>query len=73
MESFDEDLDVIDEFSVVNEFAAVRVRRVRSRNGERLEIHSPRFEKTVRLDATVLEALSWQTSETLSAFVEDMP
>jgi hypothetical protein len=65
-----DDVLVIDELSIVNEFALARVRKVRTRNGERLEIHSPRFGYTVRLDALILEALSWQSADTLSRFLE---
>lgn len=65
-----DDIRVIEELSIVNEFALARVRKVRTRNGERLEIHSPRFGYTVRLDALILEALSWQSADTLSKFLE---
>lgn len=64
---------VVDEFSIVNEFAGVRIRKVRTRVGERLEIHSARYDRTIRLDATTLEALSWQSPETLSKFIEEPP
>jgi hypothetical protein len=64
---------VVDEFSIVNEFAGVRIRKVRSRVGERLEIHSARHNRTIRLDATMLEAISWQSSAALSKFIEEMP
>ncbi|GEL26935.1 hypothetical protein PSU4_58890 [Pseudonocardia sulfidoxydans NBRC 16205] len=69
-ERLKDDLDVVAEYSIVNEFAAVRVRKVRSRAGERLELHSPRHDKTVRLDATVLEALARQPAEVLSQFID---
>jgi hypothetical protein len=42
---------------LANEYAAVQVRRVRTRNGVRLEI---------RLCPLELEALTWQTHETFS-------
>ncbi len=44
---------------VSNEFAAVAVRKVATRNGERLEIRSLSHEHAVRLDALALEALTW--------------
>jgi hypothetical protein len=59
------------ELSIVNEFAAVRIRKLRTRNGHRLEIHSPRLGQTVRLDALELEALSWQTPEHFSALLAE--
>lgn len=59
------------DFMVVNEFAAVRVRKVRTRNGERLELSSPLLGHAIRLDALALEALSWQTPETISRYLQD--
>ena len=53
-----------------NEFAFVRVRKVLTRNGERLEIQAPRISKVIRLDSLELESLTWQTHETLSKFME---
>lgn len=52
-----------DEATIVvsNEFAAVAVRKVRTRNGERLEIRSLGHEHTIQLDAIALEALTWST------------
>jgi hypothetical protein len=38
----------------------VRVRLVQTRNGERLEIQSLRLPYSIRLDALLLEALTWQ-------------
>jgi hypothetical protein len=55
---------------VANEFAGVRVRKVTTRNGARLEITATRRELTVYLDPTVLEALTWQTPESLSLLLE---
>lgn len=65
-----DDVEVLSEFTIVNEFAAVRVRQVRSRAGERLELHSPRHGETVRLDATLLEAIAGQSVQTLSQFID---
>jgi hypothetical protein len=66
MTSDDDVLDVDREFELTNEFATVRVRRVFTRNGMRLEITSPRLGRTVRLDPLSLESLTWQTNETFS-------
>ena len=46
---------------VSNEFAAVTVRKVATRNGERLEIRSLGHDQAVRLDALALEALTWSS------------
>lgn len=50
---------------MTNEFATVIVRKVRTRNGERLEIASPSNGRSVRLDALVLESLTWSDPLTL--------
>ena len=61
------DGDEVDgEFVVANEFTSVRVRKVRTRNGEVIEISSARVPSTVRLDALVLESLTWRTQEDLA-------
>lgn len=49
------------------------VRKVRRRNGARLEILSPERERRVYLDALLLESLAWQTPETLSESLEEPP
>ncbi len=46
---------------VSNEFAAVTIRKVSTRNGERLEIRSLGHEQVIKLDALALEALTWST------------
>jgi hypothetical protein len=56
---------------IANEFAYVVVRKVSTRNGDRLEIVSPRLHYSVRLDALILESLTWQRPEALSTFLED--
>jgi hypothetical protein len=46
---------------ITNEFACVRVRKVHTRNGERLEILSLGRERSIVLDALALESLTWST------------
>lgn len=58
-------------FEIGNEFARVRVTKVWTHNGERLEIEATRLSYTTRLDAIQLESLTWQTPETLSRLLED--
>ncbi|MFQ6330067.1 hypothetical protein ACLMAL_28560 [Nocardia sp. CWNU-33] len=58
------------ELSISNEFAHVIVRKVHTRNGERLEIESPHFGTSVRLDALQLEGISWQPTEVFSGFLQ---
>jgi hypothetical protein len=55
--------------SIVNEFGAAWVRKVATTNGERLEIYSPNMGHSVRLDALLLEALSWQDEAFFSALL----
>lgn len=46
---------------IANEFAAVAVRKVATRNGERLEIRSLGHDRAIALDALALEALTWSS------------
>jgi len=54
-----------------NEFAFTLVRKVRIRNGARLEILSPKLSYQIYLDAPLLESLTWQTTATFSRFLEE--
>lgn len=58
---------------VANEFADVQVRRIRTRNGVRLEIFSPRRGTRVHLDAVELDLLSFQEPEVFSELLERTP
>lgn len=58
---------------VANEFADVVVTRVRTRNGVRLDIWSPRRGTRVQLDAVELDCLSYQPPETFTAMLERTP
>ena len=59
--------DVVDsQIQIGNEFALVRIRKILTRNGERLEIEAPKLGHTIRLDAVALEALTWQEPEVFS-------
>lgn len=49
------------ETTITNEFTSVRVRKVQTGNGERLELDSMRLPHSIRLDALVLESLTWQS------------
>ncbi|MFD7549404.1 hypothetical protein ACFV0R_10300 [Streptomyces sp. NPDC059578] len=63
--------DVVEtEFTVVNEFTAVRISKVRTRNGHRVEIRSLRLGFHVRLDPLALESLSWQSPDVFSQFLD---
>jgi hypothetical protein len=55
---------------VANEFTSVRLRKVQTRNGEVLEIKSLRVEHAIRLDALVLESLTWRSLEDIAQGLE---
>jgi hypothetical protein len=55
--------------SIANEFAMVYVRKVLTRNGERLEIESPKLGYKIQLDPLELESISWQPKEVFSRFL----
>jgi hypothetical protein len=54
---------------IANEFAAVTIERVETRNGARLRITSTRLGSSIDLDALSLESLTWQPLETFSRFL----
>ena len=53
--------------------AEARVRKVHTRNGARLEVHTPGTDRRVLLDALLLESISWQTPETFAASLDPPP
>ncbi|MBE3593777.1 MAG: dihydrodiol dehydrogenase [Candidatus Carbobacillus altaicus] len=59
-----------DAIKIANEFTTVIVKKVLTRNGERLEVYSPRLGYRIHLDPLALESLSWQEVETFSKFLE---
>lgn len=58
------------ELRIANEFTAVTLRKVLTRNGEVLEISSAQVDRTVRLDALILESLTWRSEAELSKGLE---
>ena len=58
---------------ISNNSAVVLVRKIRTRNGVRLEIYSPETDRRVYLDPLLLESLAWQTPETFSNTLEAPP
>jgi hypothetical protein len=55
--------------TIANEFAQVRVSCLRTRNGARLLIESPRSRTSIALCPLELEALTWQEASTFSALL----
>jgi hypothetical protein len=61
-----------DEYTKIrNQSATAFVRKVRTRNGVRLEIYSPKVGKRVYLDPLLIESLAWQTPETFLNILDD--
>jgi RecB family endonuclease NucS len=58
------------ELTISNEFTSVRLRKIRTRNGEVLQIESLRVDHVARLDALVLESLTWRSQEDLAKGLE---
>jgi len=54
---------------IANEFSLARVRKIRTRNGERLEISAPKQHSKILLDPLELESLTWQTPEVFAEFL----
>ena len=57
------------EFEIANEFAQVIVSKVRTRNGERLSIRSPKLNREIVLCPLESESLTWQSDETFTEFL----
>lgn len=55
--------------TITNEFTTIRVRKVHTRNGERLEIRSAKLGFVTYLDPLELECLTWQPPETFSGLL----
>lgn len=56
---------------LANEFAAVTVTVVETRNGVRLRIESPRAGRSIDLDPLELETLTWQTHDLFTGLLAD--
>jgi hypothetical protein len=69
-EELGNDLPGDEPFELANEYAAVTVRKVYTRNGVRLEIVSPRLGHGIRLDPVELEVLTWQKHELFSELLK---
>ena len=55
---------------IANEFTTVHIRKVYTRNGERLEIESKKDDTKIHLDAMQLEGLTTETPEYFSKLLE---
>ena len=57
------------EIVIANDFSEIRIAKVRTRNGSRLLIESPKSGRWIALCPLELESLTWQSTETFSAMV----
>lgn len=57
------------QIEIANEFASVVVTKVRTRNGERIQIRSPKLDRSILLCPLECESLTWQPTDTFSAFL----
>ncbi|HWK60642.1 MAG TPA: hypothetical protein VNT00_04410 [Eoetvoesiella sp.] len=61
-------VEVAEKFSIANEFTGAWVRKVWTRNGERLEVSIPKTGNVVYLDAMQLEIIARQSPASLARF-----
>lgn len=66
----DDELEVAYEWTVTNEFAEAHVRKLQSPAGEWLEIEAPKLGYVIRLAPLELAGVTWQETETFTAFLE---
>ncbi|ADG07538.1 dihydrodiol dehydrogenase [Kyrpidia tusciae DSM 2912] len=59
-----------DPIEIGNEFALVRIRKINTKHGLRLEITSPKLGYQIRLDPLELECLTWQTHDTFAKLLQ---
>jgi len=67
----DEQITRTDTFHIENEFAQVKISRVETPKGNRLEIVSPKTGSGIRLDSMALEGIAFQEPEMFSELLED--
>ncbi len=56
-------------FEIANEFANVVISKVRTRNGERLRISSPKLDREILLCPLECESITWQSPDVFSRFL----
>lgn len=57
------------ELHLANEFASIRLRKVKYGNAYRIELHSDRHNRTVLLDPMALDAIARLTPEQISGIL----
>lgn len=72
MEKYDTDgyTPMTEYVDIANEYAYIRIRKVRTRNGVRLEIYSPKLDYRAFLDPLQLESLTWVPKSVFDKFLE---
>ena len=61
---------VTEYIDIENEYATVQLRKVKTRNGFRLEIYSPKLGYRSYLDPLQLESLTWVPKKVFDKFLE---
>lgn len=65
-----ENAEIAHEWTVTNEFAEAHVRALDHSGGQWLEIEAPKLGYLIRLHPDELEGVTWQETETFTAFLE---
>jgi len=59
----------VQSFEIANEFANVVITKVKTRNGERVLISSPKLERSIALCPLACESLTWQSPDLFTKFL----
>lgn len=69
VEQLSGDFVPLESFEIANEFANVVVTKVKTRNGERIMISSPKLERAITLCPLACESLTWQSPDLFTKFL----
>jgi len=64
-----DDFVELESIEIANEFANVVVTKVKTRNGERIRISSPKLERAITLCPLACESLTWQSPTLFTKFL----
>lgn len=64
-----DDTKILMEEKLVNEFAQVTIRKIKTGNGNRIEIEADKLDYAIQLDPLQLESLTWQNRDVFSEFL----
>jgi len=63
-------IDKQETHSLSDEYTTVKIRKIFTPAGERVELEAPELGRSIRLDAIEIESLSWQEPETFIEFLD---